>query len=280
MTYKEWQHLATGTLSHLDSARLEADLLLMHVLGISRAEIMAWPDQAINAQNRETLNRALQRRADDVPLAYITGIQEFWSLPFVVTPDVLIPRPETEWLVEIGLQHAAQAPERSINILDAGTGSGAIALSIASELKEPRHRIIASDQSTAALAIAKLNADRFQISNVEFVHADWLTPFSPATMDLILSNPPYLSADDPHLQSSIAHEPRNALVSGELGFDAIKQLIQQGHDVLKPGGLLALEHGFEQGAQVREFFSSTGYGNISTSADLSGHERVTMGMKH
>lgn len=276
MIVKDWQGYAQEKLSHLENPKLEAHALLTHCLSISRAELFTWPERQITESQLLQLEEALSRRIQDVPFAYITGHREFWSLDFIVNESVLIPRPETEILVQFGLDWI-QHNSNTQTLLDCGTGSGAIALAIASEHQQSSISIVASDASVTALEVAKLNARELNLSGIEFVHAHWLEPFDKNSFDIILSNPPYLSSNDPHLSTNIAHEPLNALVSGDEGLDAICELITDAQRVLAPAGVLAMEHGFEQGARVRELLTEAHYTQVTTLCDLSGLERVSWG---
>lgn len=247
--------------------RADADILLAFVLGCTRAQLALKPTPTPTQQTRyETL---LARRTHGEPVAYLTGEKEFWSLTLKVTPDVLIPRPETELLVEWALQFA---PHR---VADLGTGSGAIALALAKEL--PQARIYATDISDAALAVAKNNAEILALRNLEFLSGSFLEPLD-GTLDVIVSNPPYVAEHDPHLPA-LRHEPVLALVSGVDGLDAIREITRRAPDKLKAGGWLLLEHGAEQGAAVRELLKQAGFTRIETRRDLAGHERVSAGCR-
>lgn len=248
-------------------ARSDADILLAFVLGCSRAQLVLNP--VPTSAQRARYESLLARRAAGEPVAYLTGEKEFWSLLLKVTPDVLIPRPDTELLVEWALQGA---PHR---IADVGTGSGAIALALAKEL--PQARIHATDISEAALAIAESNAGSLGLKNVEFLHGSFLEPLD-TNLDLIVSNPPYIAERDPHLPA-LRYEPPLALTSGTDGFDAIREITRQAPEHLKSGGWLLLEHGAEQGAAVRDLLKQNGFLRIETRCDLAGLERATGGQR-
>ncbi len=255
------------------SPRLEAELLLGQVTGLDRARILAWPDAPLAIDARRRLARLVERRSRGEPIAYILGCQGFWTLDLQVTPDTLIPRPETELLVEIALARLpADAP---LLVADLGTGSGAIAAAVASE--RPVWTLIAADRSIAALHVARANARRLQLTNLQTLAGSWLAPFAPQSLDAVLSNPPYVRADDPHLtRGDLRYEPRSALAAGPDGLDAIRRIAAAAPSRLKPGGLIALEHGCDQGAAVRELLVQAGLIGAQTAQDYAGHQRVTL----
>lgn len=248
--------------------RADADILLAHVLGCSRTQLLLKP--APTAEQRKRYEALLERRAAGEPVAYLTGEKEFWSLPLKVSADVLVPRPDTELLVEWALTLAARS------ILDIGTGSGAIALALAKEL--PASKIAAIDISAAALRVAQENARVLNLGSVEFLQGSYLDPVAQRRFDLIVSNPPYVAENDPHLPA-LRHEPLQALVSGPDGLDAIRAIAQQAPAHLEPGGWLLLEHGAEQGAAVRDILRAAGFSQVETRRDLAGLERATGGQK-
>lgn len=255
--------------------RLEAEVLLCHALNTTRAWLYAHPAREIDTRQAEAFLQLVRRRRGGEPVAYITGFREFWSLRLQVTPDVLIPRPETELLVETALAHIPV--DSNCRIADLGTGSGAVALAIASE--RPRCDIHATDISHAALAVARNNALSLAIENVHFHHGSWLSGLT-GTFDCIVSNPPYVSSDDPHLASGdCRHEPSAALSPGADAMTAIRQLAAAAWSRLEPGGILAFEHGFEQGKVCRELLLDLAYDEVDTIRDLTGHERVTSGKR-
>jgi release factor glutamine methyltransferase len=279
ITLRQVQQAATvrlATLQHA-SAELEAALLLCHLLGKPRSYLYAWPDHSLTPQQGQAYQRLVERRLQGEPIAYITGEREFWSLPLQVTPATLIPRPETELLVECALQHLQAFA--SPRIADLGTGSGAIALALASE--RPHAELHASDCSAAALAVATNNIQRLAPGRVKLFHGSWCDALPQGQVyDLIVSNPPYIEADDLHLmQGDLPHEPPGALISGPDGLDDIRAIAQQAMDRLKPGGCLLVEHGYQQGESVRAIFQRIGYLEVATQTDLAGHERVTAGYK-
>jgi release factor glutamine methyltransferase len=255
------------------SAR-EVELLLGHALGCDRAWLYAHADDTLDAEAAIGFHTLLLRRARGEPFAYITGRREFWSLDLVVTPDVLIPRPETELLVERALQRIPQNVK--VEIADLGTGSGAIALAIARE--RPHACILATDFSAAALAVARTNAERLRIGNVAFAVGDWYGALAGKRFDVIVSNPPYVAAEDPHLaQGDLRFEPAAALASGRDGLDAIRAIAAGGQGHLQPGGWLLLEHGLDQGPAVRRLLDEIGFVEVFTDRDLEQRERVSGG---
>lgn len=256
------------------SARLDAELLLAATLQLSRAQLRTRDAQVLNAAQLQAFESAILRRENGEPIAYILGEKEFWSLNLQVTPAVLVPRPETELLVEWALQCLPNSAEPTL--ADLGTGSGAIALALAQE--RPQARVIAVDSSAAALDVARLNAQALGLPQVEFRQGDWLAPLANALLneclDLLVSNPPYIAERDPHLPS-LQHEPLQALISGIDGLDAIRHLVQYAPKYLKRGGWLLLEHGATQAAAVRALLQARGYEPATTRCDLAGLERVT-----
>jgi release factor glutamine methyltransferase len=257
-----------------DTARLEAEILLAHLLKITRAQLLVRGEQTLSAEQQVIFQQLLSRRLAGEPIAYIIGQREFWSLPFAVTSDTLIPRPETELLVELALQKFPE--QENIRVADLGTGSGAIALALAHE--RPRWQITATDNSTAALAIAKRNAVELRINNVQFNSGDWCQALAMQQFHLIISNPPYIKVGDPHLtQGNVRFEPDSALVSGDDGLQDLRQIIAEAPAHLLAGGWLLLEHGYEQAAAVRVLLLAQGYQEVISVRDLAGQERVTVG---
>lgn len=255
-------------------ARLDAELLLMHVLGRSRAWLIAHDRDPVAADARKHLEGLARRRRAGEPMAYLLGRREFWSLDLRVTPEVLIPRHETERLVECAL--ARLETEHESRVADLGTGSGAVALALAREC--PRARIVASDESPGALAVAAENARRLAPGRVDLVRGHWLCAFAGAVFDLVVSNPPYVAAGDPHLdRGDLRFEPRRALTPGGDGLDAIRHIVPQAARCLRPGGWLVLEHGADQGEAVRAALAASGFHDIVTYRDLGGLDRVSEG---
>jgi release factor glutamine methyltransferase len=265
---------ARAALSGNPAGRLEAELLLCHVLGVSRSWLYANRDQAVTRQQGETFLKAAGRRAAGEPLAYITGSREFWSLSLKINEAVLIPRPETELLVETALQFIPEHAEW--RIADLGTGSGAIALALATE--RPACEVHATDVSEAALALARDNASRLNLSRVRFHAGSWLEGLS-GRFHLIVSNPPYIAGDDVHLQQGDCRfEPVVALTPGADGMEAIRTIATESRRFLLEGGMLAFEHGYDQGEPCRALLEQLGYRNVTTRRDLAGLERVTSGL--
>jgi len=257
-----------------ETPELEAQILLGHVLGQPRSYLYTWPEEILSDRHLEALESAINERCAGKPIAYITGSKEFWSLSLKVTPEVLVPRPATESLLEEVLQRLSKAPAR---IADLGTGSGALAIALAHE--RPDCQVTAVDISKPALAIAKHNADNLDIKNIEFFMGDWCAPLR-QKQDAIMSNPPYISEDDPHLENTdIKHEPLQALASGADGLEAIRQITKDAKDHLKAGGMLVLEHGFEQQPTVIETLVKNGYQNISGHRDSDGLPRFVIGYR-
>jgi len=273
-TISDALHTATLLLERSSaSARLDAELLLEYVTGLSRTDFRAAPERALPAAAGWSFQQLIRRRLQGEPVAYIRGQQEFWSLLLEVTPAVLIPRPETELVVERAL--ALLRPEAT-DAADLGTGSGAIALAIASE--RPSLQITAVDVSADALEIAKRNAARLQLRNVRFERGSWFAPLAGRRFDVIASNPPYIARGDAELNAVVERfEPEVALIPGAGGLEAIEQIVAQAGDFLKPGGWLILEHGWNQAGAVRDRLVRNGFAHVRSHADLAGHERVTEG---
>ena len=252
--------------------RAEAELLLAHVLERSRTWLFAHADDGIDADAAARFEALLQRREAGEPVAYLTGRRGFWTFELAVTPDTLVPRPETELLVELALQRLPL--ELPLRVADLGTGSGAIALALAQE--RPRAQLIATDASQGALAVARGNAQALRLSNIEFRHGDWYTPLAGERFDLIASNPPYIAEGDPHLRD-LRFEPDAALASGADGLDAIRAIVRGAAAHLVPGGWLLLEHGFDQGDAVRALLRDACMHDVATAGDLEARDRVTLG---
>lgn len=252
-------------------ARLEAEILLAHAIRESRGYLRAWPDREIDAEAAACFRSLVARRRDGEPIAYITGHKEFWSLDLEISDAVLIPRPETERLVELALALKANS---DLRVVDAGTGSGAIALALAAE--RPGWRIVATEISRDALAVAGRNIDRLDRGNVALCAGCWLDSIADARVDLVVSNPPYVADSDPHLgRGDLRFEPRVALAAGGDGLDGIRALAAAAPRCLRPGGTLLLEHGFQQAGAVRTLLEGVGYTEIRTAQDYAGLDRVT-----
>ena len=273
-TISDALHTATLLLERSSaSARLDAELLLEYVTGLSRTDFRAAPERALPAAAGWSFQQLIRRRLQGEPVAYIRGQQEFWSLLLEVTPAVLIPRPETELVVERTL--ALLRPDAK-EMADLGTGSGAIALAVASE--RPSLLVTAVDMSGDALEVARRNAARLQIRNVRFERGSWLVPLAGRRFDVIAANPPYIARGDADLAPEVGRfEPESALIAGVSGLEAIEQIVAQAGQHLEPGGWLVLEHGWTQAGTVRDRLVRSGFAHVRSHADLAGHERVTEG---
>ncbi len=257
-------------------AGLEAHILLSHVLKEARTYLMTHPEITLTADEQAGFEALLIRREQGEPIAYLTGLREFYGLDFVVTPDVLIPRPETELLVELALKLIPS--EAALRILDLGTGSGAVALTLAT--LRPNAQVTAIDASPAALAIARQNVARLSLANVRFFESDWFANVPTEHFDLIVANPPYVAEKDPHLAlGDVRFEPMLALASGYDGMCAIRHIAEFSLGFLTVGGHLLFEHGYDQGALCRDLLHSFNYGEITGYPDLIGHIRVSAGKK-
>lgn len=254
---------------------LDARVLLAHVLGRDATFLIAHPEYELDRAQLQRWGEMQAQRLAGVPVAYLTGEREFYGRSFLVSPAVLIPRPDTELLVDAAL--AAIPSGRAARVLDLGTGSGCIAVTIAAE--RPRCQVTATDVSVEALAVALRNAERHQVP-VEFVHSDWFSALPEGRYDLIVSNPPYIAPDDPHLQQGdLPAEPGGALIGGGMdGMAAIRAILGQCDRWLPPGGRLLLEHGYDQGLACRQAFAQAGFREVATRRDLGGCERVTGGV--
>lgn len=262
------------------SSRLEAELLLCHVLNRPRSYLLTWPSQKLTVAQIETYSVLIQRRIQGEPIAYILGEWSFYTINLYINKDVLIPRPETELLVELALTMGDEYYQRTNllpMVIDIGTGSGAIAAAIGHQ--RLTWQIYATDLSLSALSVANINFQRLGLS-IPTYGGDWYEAL-PLTLkfNLILSNPPYLAENDPHLlQGDLVQEPKTALVSGHDGLDAIRKLCSGALDWLQPDGAILLEHGYNQGKSVRTLLHNIGMKQVQTWNDLAGHERVTGGM--
>ena len=273
-TISDALHTATLLLERSSaSARLDAELLLEHVTGLSRTDFRAAPERELPAAAGWSFQQLIRRRLQGEPVAYIRGQQEFWSLLLEVSPKVLIPRPETELVVERTL---ALLGSEATDAADLGTGSGAIALAIASE--RPSLQVTAVDISSDALEIAQRNAARLQIRNVRFERGSWCAPLAGRRFDVVAANPPYVARGDTDLAPDVSRfEPETALIAGPSGLEAIEQIVAQAGSHLKPRGWLVLEHGWRQAGPVRDRLVRSGFAHVRSHADLAGHERVTEG---
>lgn len=256
-----------------NSPHLDVELLLMQVLDKPRVYLYSHPEKTLSEKEWQAFNVLLKRCLDGEPIAYITGHKEFWSLDLLVNEKVLVPRPETELLVELALKKFPDS--EAISCADLGTGSGAIALALASE--RPNWSILATDKSRAALSLARINAGRLGIDNVKFRQGSWCQALQGKRYDLIISNPPYIAEHDPSLRGSIKFEPKQALISGADGLDDINIIIKEAGKNLNSHGFLLLEHGYDQADKVSAIMHQQGYIEIATHKDLAGHDRVTEG---
>ncbi|QZN97590.1 peptide chain release factor N(5)-glutamine methyltransferase [Symbiopectobacterium purcellii] len=274
MDYRTWVATALQQLVHSESPKRDAEILLEHVTGKGRTFLLAFGETRLDDAQLQRLSALLTRRINGEPVAYLTGEREFWSLPLAVSSATLIPRPDTECLVEQALQCMAQFTVPTV--LDLGTGTGAIALALASE--RPDCRVTGVDVQPDAVALAQRNATTLQLSNVQFLHGSWFEPVAPASFSLIVSNPPYIDAEDTHLrEGDVRFEPLSALVAAEGGLADLRWIIQQAPQHLKNTGWLLLEHGWQQGEAVRQLLSQRGFEQVATCRDYGGNERVTLG---
>jgi release factor glutamine methyltransferase len=257
-----------------DSSALDAEILLCLSLEKPRAYLRAWPDREPEPQQIRYFQALLQQRRQGTPIAYLTGRREFWSREFRVTPDVLIPRPETELLIELSL--ALLPSDRPTRIVDLGTGSGIIAVTLAKEL--PQAEVTATDLSPAALEVAKHNAEQHNAAHIRFLHSDWFASVPPTAFDLAVSNPPYIAENDAHLgRGDVRFEPRSALTAPDSGLADIQTIARDARRHLRAGGHLLIEHGYDQEAAVQAIFRNAGYNAVRTYKDLSGQPRATYG---
>ena len=267
--------LGQQLLHKVENPRLEADLLVAHVLKLSRAELYMRSNDTLSEEQINTILLLVARRTKQEPMAYILGHKEFWSLNLKVTPATLIPRPETEALVEWILDKFSNSA--NLKVADLGTGSGAIALALASE--RPLWKITATDASSSTLKIAQENAASLNIDSIEFRLGNWCEAFLDTHYDLIISNPPYIAENDPHL-AALTYEPSSALIAKNSGLSDLTELIREAKNYLNEQGVLVLEHGFEQGPAVRKLFSEYGYDKIATQCDLGRQERFTTAVRN
>lgn len=273
MDYQSWLKAAVARLTQSDSARRDAEILLGFVTDRARTFLMAFGETLLTQQQQEQLERLLVRRERGEPVAYLIGEREFWSLPLSVSPATLIPRPDTECLVELALE---RLPSSACNILDLGTGTGAIALALASE--RPDCTVTGVDLQPEAVALAQHNAQKLAIGNAQFLQGSWFAPLAGQTFALIASNPPYIDVADPHLaQGDVRFEPSSALVAQQHGLADLSAIVQQAPQYLLPQGWLLLEHGWQQGESVRALLQAAGFISIATRRDYGDNDRVTFG---
>ena len=266
--------IATAVLA--PNGRLDAELLLGAALGLDRIGLLRERTRVLSEVECARLRELISQRRRGVPVAYLLGLREFWSLTFIVDSRVLIPRPETEGLVEVGCELAARAPAGPI--ADLGTGSGAVAVALARECAE--RPVLALDASRAALAVAQLNVARLAVGRVDLVNGDWLAGLAPDRFALIVSNPPYVEDDFPDLATAaLGHEPRAALAAGADGLDDLRRIVPDARRCLQAGGWLALEHGASQGPAVRALLAGAGFTDIDTRRDFAALERISLGRR-
>lgn len=269
------QRIASALDITLQEASIEAQILMRHVLGdVSRAWLIVHEQDEMTQQKQKGFAALLQRRLAGEPIAYILGMREFYGLEFKVTRAVLIPRPDTETLVEVALE--CIPPHRPCRVLDLGTGSGAIAIAVAHY--RPQAEVVAVDASSAALDIARQNAKTLTTPNVRLLQSDWFSALQGEQFDVIVSNPPYITEHDPHL-ANLGFEPVTALTSGADGLDDIRRIVARAATHLYAGGWLLLEHGYDQASVVATLLEETGFNAVESVADLSGVLRVTLGKR-
>jgi release factor glutamine methyltransferase len=270
---KECIALASKQLVNSPSSQLDAEVILAYVLKKGRSYLRTWPEKQLSTEEFAQFNRLVQSRQNGKPIAYIIGEREFWSHAFCVNPNVLIPRPDTELLINTTL--GLFPSQAAIQIADLGTGSGAIAISLGLEF--PNAKITAIDNSVPALRVAKKNASRLQSHNVTFIKSDWLDTVDTNNFDIIISNPPYIDSGDKHLnEGDVKHEPKSALIAQENGLQDIKTIASEAKKHLNKSGFLLLEHGFQQGNSVKTLLESRGYDRIQQLKDIQGHTRATL----
>lgn len=273
MTYLQWLKQASQLLSGSDSPKRDAEILLGFVTNKTRTFLMAFSETQLTENELTELDQFLKRRQAGEPIAYITGVKEFWSLKFNVSPSTLIPRPDTEKLVELALEFLPKVP---CEVLDLGTGTGAIVIAMATE--RPDCLFTAIEKNDDAFNLAQQNAKQIGVNNTYFLQGNWYRPIKGRQFAMIVSNPPYIEPTDVHLsQGDVRYEPRSALVSEDDGLADIKIIVQGATKHLSQYGWLLIEHGWEQGELVRKIFKQHGFQLVETYADYSGNERVTVG---
>lgn len=269
-TISELLHWAKECLKHSESPLLDAKMLISHVLNVDKTYLYTWPEKIVSTQQEKQIIALVKERQSGKPIAYLIGYQEFWSMSFKVTEHTLIPRADTETLVSTLLD---TFDNQNYQVLELGTGTGAIACALA---KERSHwQITATDVSDKALEVAKYNIQHLGSAHITLLRSDWFKHIPQQRFDAIVSNPPYVEEKSPYLQGDIQFEPRSALVSGEDGLNDIKLIIQQASQYLKNGGMLLLEHGYEQGEAIAKLLAASGYFDIQTHRDLAGHIRAS-----
>ena len=267
--------LRSAELPDSPSARLDAELLLAAAIGKSRSYLHTWPERIVSSEAAQTFASYLERRRAGEPVAYILGQQGFWNLDLEVAPHTLIPRPDTELLVETAL---ALLPAEPASVLDLGTGTGAIALALASERRG--WQLTAVDRVPQAVALAERNRQRLQLDNASVLESHWFSALDGQRFQMIISNPPYIRAEDPHLvEGDVRFEPSSALVAGADGLDDLRLIVAEAPAHLLPAGWLLLEHGYDQAGAVRDLLLGEGFDNVHSRIDLGGHERITLGRR-
>ena len=261
----------TALKPHSDSARLDSELIITHVLSIPRTDFILHPDRVLEMSEIDRIQSLIKKRKQGYPVAYITGVKHFWDVELKVNEATLVPRPETELLVEAALLSFPK--EEKVRVIDLGTGSGAIAIAIAKN--RPNWDVVACDISEDALKVATENAKNYALDNIEFIQSNWFSDITLSEQfDLIISNPPYIPEQDPHLQQGdVQHEPITALASGPDGLNDIRQLIENAKAFLTERGWLLLEHGYDQAPTVKDIFEQQGYDSVQQAMDLAGHVR-------
>ncbi|HBV9764683.1 peptide chain release factor N(5)-glutamine methyltransferase [Klebsiella aerogenes] len=273
MTFRQWLTQAIARLGASDSPRRDAEILLGHVTGKARTWILAFDETVLTAEQLAELEALLARRANGEPVAHLVGQREFWSLPLFVSPATLIPRPDTECLVE---QALVRLPQTACRILDLGTGTGAIALALASERADCE--VTAVDFMPDVAALAARNAAHLALNNVTVLQSDWFSALKGQRFAMIVSNPPYIDETDPHLaEGDVRFEPRTALVAADQGLADLAHIIREGRQYLLPNAYMLLEHGWKQGEAVRALFNEAGYLDVETCRDYGDNERLTLG---
>jgi len=277
ITVTELLQKAEQSINSSESARLDAEVLFCDVMKFNRSRIYSYPDQVVPDDKLALFQSLIEQRQQGLPIAHLTGKKEFWSLELAINEDTLIPRPETELLVEIALQMIPE--DATCNILDLGTGSGAIAIAIASE--KPDCKVVATDINTNTLVMAMKNAETHRLENIKFYVSNWYQNIPSQEFDLIVSNPPYIRQDDEHLsQGDVRFEPEIALVAGTDGMQAINIILENAKQYLASNAYLLIEHGYDQKSLVHEAFLKYDFKHIKTFQDLSGQDRMTMGINY
>ncbi|MCK7450519.1 peptide chain release factor N(5)-glutamine methyltransferase [Enterobacter chengduensis] len=273
MDFQRWLRDAAGELSESESPKRDAEILLEHVTGKARTYLLAFGETLLTAAQEAQLAALLARRKNGEPVAHLVGEREFWSLPLYVSVATLIPRPDTECLVE---QALARLPAAACSILDLGTGTGAIALALATE--RPDCAVTAVDVMPDAVALAQRNVERLGVTNVTVLQSSWFKALEKQTFGMIVSNPPYIDKHDPHLaQGDVRFEPLTALVAANAGLADLDHIVTTSRQHLLPDGWLVVEHGWTQGEAVRALFTQAGYRAVETCRDYGGNERLTLG---